>query len=112
MLGADLIGFHTFAYMRHFLASLLHVDGVEADVDRVRVDGRTCTVGRLPDGRRRGAVLGTRARSGVRRRRRDESGGRPMDVDVLLGIDRLDYTKGIPRRLASDRASARPGSQR
>lgn len=38
LLGADLIGFHTFAYMRHFLASLLHIEGIEADVDRVRTE--------------------------------------------------------------------------
>ena len=27
LLGADLVGFHTFAYMRHFVTSLLHVNG-------------------------------------------------------------------------------------
>ena len=37
LLGADLVGFHTFAYLRHFAASLLHVDGVEGDVLRVPV---------------------------------------------------------------------------
>ncbi|MGE3511818.1 MAG: trehalose-6-phosphate synthase, partial [Vicinamibacterales bacterium] len=32
LLGADLVGFHTFSYLRHFLMSLVHIDGVEADV--------------------------------------------------------------------------------
>ena len=27
LLGADLVGFNTFAYMRHFMTSLLHIGG-------------------------------------------------------------------------------------
>src|SRR5207244_12367253 len=50
LLGADLIGFHTFSYMRHFLTSLLHVEGVEADVDHVRVGEREVRVGAFPMG--------------------------------------------------------------
>jgi trehalose 6-phosphate synthase/phosphatase len=98
LLGADLVGFHTFAYMRHFLGSLLHIDGVEAEIDRVRVGGRTVTVGVFPMGID-AAGYGELARDpdvitqaeAIRR----EAGGRR----ILLGIDRLDYTKGIPRRL-------------
>jgi trehalose 6-phosphate synthase/phosphatase len=98
LLGADLLGFHTFAYMRHFLASLLHVDGVEADIDRVRVGGREVRLGVFPMGvdARHFAELaadpGVVAESEAIRR---DAGGR----QIVLGIDRLDYTKGIPRRL-------------
>jgi trehalose 6-phosphate synthase/phosphatase len=98
LLGADLVGFHTFAYMRHFLASLVHVAGVEAEVDRVRLEGRDVKLGVFPMGidathfdevARDPHVI---ARAEAIRR---ESGGR----QIVLGIDRLDYTKGIPRRL-------------
>jgi trehalose 6-phosphate synthase/phosphatase len=98
MLGADVIGFHTFAYMRHFLASLLHVAGVEAEVDRVRVDGREVKLGAFPMG-----IEATRFAELAQdpdvlievEEIRREAGGRK----IVLGVDRLDYTKGIPRRL-------------
>ena len=50
LLGADLVGVHTFAYMRHFMTSLLHIDGVEADIDRVRIGGREVRIGVFPMG--------------------------------------------------------------
>ena len=98
LLGADLIGFHTFAYMRHFLASLLHVDGVETDIDRVRVGLRDVKLGVFPMGvdaagfAARAADPEVAAHAAAIRR---DAGGRR----IVLGIDRLDYTKGIPRRL-------------
>ena len=100
LLGADLVGFHTFAYLRHFMASLLHVDGVEADVDRVRVDGREVKVGVFPMGIDAGAFADHAGRPDLQARvediRRDAGGRR-----IVLGVDRLDYTKGLGRRLAA-----------
>jgi trehalose 6-phosphate synthase/phosphatase len=98
LLGADLVGFQTFAYMRHFMTSLLHVDGVEADVDRVRIRDREVHLGVFPMGVDAAAFSELATDSDVRQRadaiRRDAGGRR-----IVLGIDRLDYTKGIPRRL-------------
>jgi trehalose 6-phosphate synthase/phosphatase len=107
LLGADLLGFHTFAYMRHFLASLLHVDSVEADIDCVHVGDRDVKLGVFPMGIDT-VQFATLARDAdviaqAENIRRD-AGGRK----ILLGVDRLDYTKGIPRRLqAVERLLAR-----
>ena len=60
LLGADLVGFHTFAYLRHFVASLLHVDGVEADDRpgaRRRPRGRSSACSRWASTRREFAAL-------------------------------------------------------
>jgi trehalose 6-phosphate synthase/phosphatase len=98
LLGADLIGVHTFAYMRHFLASVLHLEGVEPDVDRVSIDGHTCTVGVFPMGIDVPAFTRLASDPDIERRVqqiRADAGGRR----ILLGVDRLDYTKGIGRRL-------------
>lgn len=98
LLGADLIGFHTFAYMRHFVSSLLHVDGVEADVDRVHLPGRDVRLGAFPMGIDTKAFEAPDNVSSVNAELaaiRGELGERRF----ILGIDRLDYTKGIPRRL-------------
>ena len=98
LLGADLVGFHTFAYMRHFVTSLLHVDGIEADIDRVRTGDREVKLGVFPMGVDAAAFSDLAADADVLARveaiRRDAGGRR-----IVLGIDRLDYTKGIPWRL-------------
>ena len=98
LLGADLVGLHTFAYMRHFMTSLLHVDGVEAEIDRVRTGGREVKVGVFPMGVDAAAFSNLASDPDVRARVdaiRHDAGGRR----IVLGVDRLDYTKGIPRRL-------------
>ena len=98
MLGADLLGFHTFSYQRHFVASLLHIDGVEANIDRVRVGTRDVALGVFPMGVDAAAFSELARDPHVQAAAaafRAEAGGRR----ILLGIDRLDYTKGIPRRL-------------
>ena len=98
LLGADLVGFHTFAYLRHFVASLLHVEGLETDIDRIRVGDREVRLGVFPMGI--DAAIFAKLAHDPRVQAeahaiRCEAGGRK----ILLGIDRLDYTKGIPRRL-------------
>jgi trehalose 6-phosphate synthase/phosphatase len=107
LLGADLVGFHTFAYLRHFVASLLHVEGVEADIDRVRTGDREVRLGAFPMGIDAAAFAARAAEPAVVAKAaaiREDAGGRR----ILLGVDRLDYTKGIPRRLqAIERLLAR-----
>jgi trehalose 6-phosphate synthase/phosphatase len=97
LLGADLVGFHTFAYLRHFLSALLHVEGVEAQVDRVRVGDREVHLGVFPMGVDAPGCAAMAADPDVRARAaaiRADAGGRR----IVLGVDRLDHTKGIPRR--------------
>jgi trehalose 6-phosphate synthase/phosphatase len=36
MLGADLIGFHTFGYMRHFRSTVLRLLGIESEITQIR----------------------------------------------------------------------------
>lgn len=98
LLGADLIGFHTLSYQRHFAASLLRVLGLEVEVDRLWVDGREVRLAALPMGIDSGhfAELGDDpAVVAEAETIRQQAGG----ARIVLSIDRLDYTKGIPRRL-------------
>jgi trehalose 6-phosphate synthase/phosphatase len=98
VLGADVVGFHTHAYLRHFVGSLLHVDGVEVEVDRVSLGDREVRLGAFPmgvDAEEFGRIaVDPRVREEAAALRRDAG-----DRRIVLGIDRLDYTKGIPRRL-------------
>ena len=50
LLGADLIGFHTFAYLGHFTTSLLRILGIEPELDRVSHGGRSVRVDAFPMG--------------------------------------------------------------
>ena len=53
LLGADLVGFHTAAYMRHFASSVLRTLGVASDVDRHALGRAQRAHRRVPDGRGR-----------------------------------------------------------
>lgn len=98
VLGADLIGFQTFSHLRHFFSSILHLENIEMDIDRVRIDGRDVRLGVFPMGVD-AAVLGVAAAApevaDTVATIRHDSGGRALG----LALDGLDYTSGIPRRL-------------
>jgi trehalose 6-phosphate synthase/phosphatase len=100
MLGADLIGFHTFGYMRHFAKSIVRTLGVVFDIDRVPYKGRVVHLGAYPMGvdaadfaRLAGTEDVIAQVNGIREASQDQK--------VLLAVDRLDYTKGIQRRLVA-----------
>ncbi|HOA74209.1 MAG TPA: bifunctional alpha,alpha-trehalose-phosphate synthase (UDP-forming)/trehalose-phosphatase [Phycisphaerae bacterium] len=98
LLGADLIGFHTHSYMRHFASSVLRLLGVEARMDSVDFEGRRVRLGAFPMGidAREFAALADNpdVLQAAAQIRHD-----PHPRKLFVAVDRLDYTKGIPRRL-------------
>ncbi|MBT8185850.1 MAG: trehalose-6-phosphate synthase, partial [Eudoraea sp.] len=50
LLGADLIGFHTYDYERHFLSSVRRLLGLEVSFNDINVDSRTVKVDSFPMG--------------------------------------------------------------
>jgi len=99
LLGADLIGFHTPSYLRHFASALLRLLGLRVDIDTTTWRGRNVRLGVFPMGIDAAGFAATAAEPGVEKEveaLRGETGSR-----LLLGIDRLDYTKGILRRLVA-----------
>lgn len=97
LLGADLIGFHTTSYRRHFHSTVQRILGIPAEPDTVRFGDRTVRTGVFPIGI--DAVgFGERAEDPAALEAAAEIRGDGSN-SILLGIDRLDYTKGIPRRL-------------
>ncbi|MFL5449917.1 MAG: bifunctional alpha,alpha-trehalose-phosphate synthase (UDP-forming)/trehalose-phosphatase [Gemmatimonadales bacterium] len=97
LLGADLVGFHTPAYLRHFASSLTQILGLTVDIDRVQLADRDVRLGVFPMGidaesfRKMAEVPGVEAEALTLK---DDG-----NLKLLVGVDRLDYTKGIPRRL-------------
>jgi trehalose 6-phosphate synthase/phosphatase len=100
LLGADVIGFHTSSYRYHFIQSAARVLGIEPEIDAVSYDSRTVRLGVFPigvDAKELGRLAATaEVREEARRIREQAPGGR-----IVLGVDRLDYTKGVLRRLAA-----------
>lgn len=98
MLGADLIGFHTFGYMRHFLSSVAHALGLPAQNGRIETANRSVRVDAFPMGidyERYAQAAASDEAKGHEARYREAL----RDTRVILSIDRLDYTKGIAQRL-------------
>lgn len=101
LLGADLIGFHTYDYVRHFLTSvrrLLGYSQMEAGKLVLSVKDRVVKVDAFPMGvdydHYAEAATSPETQIEVERIRR-EIGPRK----VILSVDRLDYTKGLIQRL-------------
>ncbi len=98
LLGADLIGFHNYDYMRHFISSVKRGLSINVILNTINYRGRLVRVDAYPLGidyeRFKRAVQDPRVRRRAARVRR-----RLDRVKIIFSIDRLDYTKGIPQRL-------------
>ena len=98
MLGADLLGFHTFDDVRHFISSATRLIGTNNNANRLEVDGRAVVVEPFPmgiDSQRFSDLSLTEAvKSRVSALKSNFKGQK-----IVLSIDRLDYSKGILQRL-------------
>jgi trehalose 6-phosphate synthase/phosphatase len=103
LLGADFIAFQTHAYLQHFRSSLLRILGVSSRMDRVQIDGRFVHLEALPIGIVPEDFTGPLDHSPVVRRSLEDLRRRFAGRKLLLAVDRLDYTKGIPERLRTFR---------
>ncbi|EHQ04983.1 bifunctional alpha,alpha-trehalose-phosphate synthase (UDP-forming)/trehalose-phosphatase [Leptonema illini] len=102
IMGADLIGFHDYSYLRHFCNALHAVLGVGSDMLSAEYEGRRITLGAFP------VSIDTKsfhnrsrepAVEKILRRYRQSFRG----LKLILGIDRLDYIKGLRLKLQSFR---------
>ena len=98
LLGADLVGFHTYDDMRHFLSSVSRLAARSVKEQHVQNGERTVLVDSFP--------------MGIDYQKYADAAAAPDTIAqevlfrtslqgkrVILSIDRLDYSKGIPQRL-------------
>jgi alpha,alpha-trehalose-phosphate synthase [UDP-forming] len=107
LLAYDLIGFQTQRDRRNFLSCLEHlVPEVKVlrrgSITELQVGGRTVRVGAFPIGIDYKS-FDEAARSEEVAERAAELRRRIGDYHLIVGVDRLDYTKGLPERLAAFR---------
>jgi trehalose 6-phosphate synthase/phosphatase len=103
MLGADYLGFHTHRYLQNFRTSILRLLGLTSQMDRLEIGRRTVTIDALPIGIAPEQFNDLLLKSSGTRTQLAEVKQRFSYCKVILGVDRLDYTKGIPERLRAYR---------
>ncbi|MDT8390488.1 MAG: bifunctional alpha,alpha-trehalose-phosphate synthase (UDP-forming)/trehalose-phosphatase [Lentisphaeria bacterium] len=100
VLGADLIGFHTYDYVRHFLSSARRLCGYEHNLGYLNVGNRLAKADVFPMG-----INYQRYHHAYDRLATQEEAAdivkKVHGTQVVLSVDRLDYTKGIPERVKS-----------
>ncbi len=111
LLGADLIGFHTYDYARHFISSVKRLLGYDVDFNQIKLESRQVFIDVFPMGidYKKFEKYALEIQSKPIQERSKEH----QDIDrflmsmpnrkLILSIDRLDYTKGIPQRLKAFR---------
>ncbi|KAJ1844305.1 Trehalose-6-P synthase/phosphatase complex synthase subunit [Coemansia sp. RSA 2708] len=98
VLAADLLGFHTYDYARHFLSSCTRILGLATTPNAVEAEGRTVHVGTFPIGIDPGKFSEALQTREVQQRL-GELERRFAGSKVVVGVDRLDYIKGVPQKL-------------
>jgi len=98
LLGADLVGFHTFSDAQYFIDACSHILGTKNKENSLQHKGRTVFVEAYPMGIDNIKYEGLSQTDAVRRR----AAGIKADFKdrkIILSVDRLDYSKGILERI-------------
>ncbi|SNX81752.1 probable TPS1 - alpha,alpha-trehalose-phosphate synthase, 56 KD subunit [Melanopsichium pennsylvanicum] len=98
ILHCDLIGFHTYDYARHFLSSCTRILGLPTMPNGAEFEGRYVHVGTYPIGIEPSQFEDGLKRQSVKERIRSLQ-RRFEGVKIIVGVDRLDYIKGVPQKL-------------
>nr|POF14960.1 alpha,alpha-trehalose-phosphate synthase [udp-forming] 1 [Quercus suber] len=98
VLHCDLLGFHTYDYARHFLSSCARILGLATTPNGVEFHGKLVTVGAFPIGIDPEKFnVGLQKTSVISRMKVLER--KFEGVKIIVGVDRLDYIKGVPQKL-------------
>jgi trehalose 6-phosphate synthase/phosphatase len=98
LLGADLIGFHTYDYTQYFLRCALRTLGYEHNMGKLILETHNVMVDTFPMGIDFKKYQSA-ARSDEVKERRIQLIEQVKDHKVIMSADRLDYSKGILNRL-------------
>lgn len=98
LLGSDLIGFHTYDYVRHFLSSVKRLLGLDHSLNKIAYEDHYVQVEAFPMGIDYEHFSMERKDKGFQRmlqEMEEDSKG----IKMISSVDRLDYSKGIPERI-------------
>jgi trehalose 6-phosphate synthase/phosphatase len=98
LLGADRIGFHAFGYLRHFCSTVQRLLDIETELTHIPSGGRSTALGVYPIGINAPKFEQT-LDSKEFHQRREEFRLAHEGKRLVVSVERMDYTKGILRRL-------------
>ncbi|KAG6607944.1 Alpha,alpha-trehalose-phosphate synthase [UDP-forming] 1 [Cucurbita argyrosperma subsp. argyrosperma] len=98
VLAADLVGFHTYDYARHFVSACTRILGLEGTPEGVEDQGKLTRVAAFPIGIDSDRFIRALKTAEVQVRI-EELKDRFKGRKVMLGVDRLDMIKGIPQKI-------------
>lgn len=96
ILGADLIGFHEYDYVRHFLSSVYRISGHEHQLSQLTIEDRHVRVDAFPMGINYEKYANSSSDVAIQK---EIDKLKNNSTQIILSVDRLDYTKGILKRL-------------
>ena len=99
VMGADLIGFHTYDYVQHFLQSVKMILGVDHYFHNLQYQDRLIRIDLFPIGIDYNKFHSAATDPAVEEIR-DKARQNLEDKKIIFSVDRLDYTKGLMQRLA------------
>ncbi|MFU8793562.1 MAG: bifunctional alpha,alpha-trehalose-phosphate synthase (UDP-forming)/trehalose-phosphatase [Acholeplasmataceae bacterium] len=88
LLGADLIGFHTYDYVRHFLSSIRRILNIHHELYKIKHSNRIIEIDAFPMGIDYDYFFNQTLIEPKEKKHQ-----------IILSVDRLDYTKGIVERI-------------
>jgi trehalose 6-phosphate synthase/phosphatase len=111
MLGADLVGFHSYDYERHFNSCVRRLFGYDYELNQINLGHRIIRVDSFPMGidyqKYHEAALEIEKTKNHKKAKVQEDIERFHQLmpgrKLILSIDRMDYSKGIPNRLCAFR---------
>lgn len=98
ILHCDLVGFHTYDYARHFLSSCARILGLTTTPNGVEFEGKLVAIGAFPIGIDPEKFSQALQKESVQRRIQTLQ-KKFEGVKIIVGVDRLDYIKGMPQKL-------------
>jgi len=98
VLGANVVGFQTYGYMRHFRSAAMRLLALDAEINTIRQESHLCRMGVYPIG------IDTPAfENELQSDRFDSECFRILETyhgkRIVLNVERLDYSKGLRGRL-------------
>ena len=107
VLGADLIGFHTYDYQRHFLSSVKRILRLEVNFNKITLGIREIVVNTFPMGidyekfnvAAKVQLTKKNSRKSELKKQIERHKKTSKNSKLILSIDRLDYTKGVINRI-------------
>eukprot|EP00927_Polykrikos_kofoidii_P030499 TRINITY_DN2620_c1_g1_i2.p1 TRINITY_DN2620_c1_g1~~TRINITY_DN2620_c1_g1_i2.p1 ORF type:complete len:984 (+),score=156.13 TRINITY_DN2620_c1_g1_i2:112-3063(+) len=100
VLGADIVGFHTYSYLRHFRSCVVRLCGLTTEIDQIVHLGHRSRLDVFPIGANWQDITEAMETEQFSQHLQDYT-KQYEGKSLVLSVERLDYSKGMPQKLAA-----------